>query len=73
MSGAALDDVVRTAGRRIVAALAARYRDLDIAEDALADACARALGAWRRGGVPRDAAAWLFRVADNCALDELRR
>ena len=42
MTGGALDRVVREAGARIVAALAARFRDLDIAEDAFAEACARA-------------------------------
>ncbi len=70
---AALDRIAREASGRIVAALAARYRDLDIAEDAFAEACARAVELWPREGEPRDPAAWLFRVADRCALDALRR
>jgi RNA polymerase sigma-70 factor (ECF subfamily) len=55
-----------------VAALAARLRDLDLAEDAFADACASALEAWRREP-PKDAAAWLYRVGLRKAFDALRR
>ena len=68
-----LDGAVREAGGRIVAALAARFRDLDIAEEAFADACAAAADLWPREAVPRDPAAWLYRVADRRALDALRR
>jgi predicted RNA polymerase sigma factor len=42
MSGETLDFAASEAGGRIIAALAARFRDLDIAEDAFADACAKA-------------------------------
>lgn len=64
---------VKEAGGRIVAALAARYRDLDLAEEAFAEACARAARAWSGESPPRDAAAWLYRTAEHCALDWLRR
>lgn len=67
-----LDRIARDAGPRIVAALAARFRDLDIAEDAFAEASARAVETWPRDP-PRDGAAWLYRVAQRCALDALRR
>lgn len=70
---AALDRVAREAGGRVIAALAARYRDLDIAEEAFAEACLRAAETWPRGGAPRDASAWLYRAAQRCALDALRR
>jgi RNA polymerase sigma-70 factor, ECF subfamily len=73
VNGAALDRTAREAGGRIVAALAARFRNLDIAEDAFAEACARAAETWPRDGVPRDPVAWLYRVADRRALDALRR
>ena len=72
MSGA-LESVAREAGGRIVAALAARFRDLDIAEDAFAEACARAAEAWPRDGAPREPAGWIYRTAERCALDALRR
>ena len=71
---AALDRAVRTAGARIIAALVARFRDLDIAEEAFADACARAAESWPRSGEPRDPAAWLYRCRTALrALDALRR
>lgn len=57
---------------RVVAALAARLRDLDMAEDAFAEACAAALVAWERDP-PRDAAAWLWRAALRRGLDAKRR
>ena len=73
MTSAALDLVFRESSGRIVAALASRFRDLDLAEDSFADACTRALEAWSREGPPRDAAAWLYRTAYRCAVDILRR
>src|SRR5271165_2322035 len=73
MSGAALERVFREASGRIVGALAARFRDLALAEDAFSEACARALKDWSVGGVPADPAAWLYQVAGRAALDELRR
>ena len=72
MSGPTLERAVRTAGGRIVASLAVRFRDLDIAEDAFADACARAIEAWQPDA-PRDPVGWLYRVALRRALDALRR
>jgi RNA polymerase sigma-70 factor (ECF subfamily) len=73
MSEAALDSVTRQAGGRIVAALAARFRDLDVAEEAFAEACVQAAEAWPAQGMPRDPAAWLYRVAEHRALDALRK
>lgn len=78
MSPSALDQgplerVARRAGGRIIAALAARYRDLDIAEESFAEACAKAAAIWPRDGAPDDPPAWLYRAADRAALDMLRR
>src|SRR5215210_258901 len=70
---ALLDAVAREAGGRIVAALAARHRDLDLAEEAFAMACLRAAEAWTRSDPPENGAGWLYRVANNCAIDLLRR
>ncbi len=64
---------MRAAGARVTAALAARYRDLDIAEEAFAEACARAAAAWPQTGEPADPTAWLYRTADRAAIDMLRR
>lgn len=55
---------------RVVAALAARLRDLDAAEEAFAEAAARCLA---MPEAPRDIAAWLFVAARRRALDARRR
>jgi RNA polymerase sigma-70 factor (ECF subfamily) len=68
----ALGKVHRAAASRVVAALAARFRDLDLAEEAYAEACLRAAGAWS-DSPPGNAAAWLYRTATRVALDQLRR
>ncbi len=73
MRSAGLEAAARTAGARIVGALAVRFRDLDIAEDAFADACVKAARAWPAAGEPRDPAAWLWRAALTSALDAARR
>lgn len=44
-----------------------------LAEDAVQEAMLRALRSWPYDGVPENAAAWLFRVARNVAIDTLRR
>lgn len=64
---------MRAASGRIIASLAARLRDLDLAEEAFADACEAAAREWDLGGEPNDPAAWLYRVAQRRALDEIRR
>jgi RNA polymerase sigma-70 factor, ECF subfamily len=73
MSGAALERVFREASGRIVGALATRFRDLALAEDACAEACTRALEQWPSTSVPDDPAAWLYQVACRIALDATRR
>ena len=47
--------------------------NLDLAEEAVQEAMLRALQVWPHQGVPENAAAWLFRVAQNAAIDALRR
>jgi RNA polymerase sigma-70 factor, ECF subfamily len=71
--GPALDRVFRAASGRIIAALAARFRDLTLAEDAFSESCARALESWPSSEVPADPAAWLYQVALRAGLDMLRR
>lgn len=67
-----LEAAVRASGGRLRAALAARFRDLDLAEESVAEAVARAAAAWPRDGTPRDPAGWLYRVATRLALDAIR-
>ncbi len=47
--------------------------DFDLAEEALQEAWAVALGAWRRTGMPANPGAWLVSTARHKALDRLRR
>ncbi|MGE3172624.1 MAG: RNA polymerase sigma factor [Planctomycetota bacterium] len=46
---------------------------IDLAEDVVQEALARALRTWPASGVPDKPDAWVFRVARNLALDALRR
>lgn len=57
----------------VLATVVGLTRDLDAAEDAVQDAFATALPAWRRDGVPDKPGAWLTTVARRRALDRLRR
>ena len=63
----------RTAYGRLVAYLAARWRDVAAAEDALGDALVAALETWPRDGVPDKPEAWLFTAARRRLLDAARR
>ncbi|MBV9969834.1 MAG: RNA polymerase sigma factor [Xanthobacteraceae bacterium] len=58
---------------RAVAALLRYFRDLDTAEEAVQNACLRALSAWPKNGPPRDPAAWLILVGRNFGVDSARR
>jgi RNA polymerase sigma-70 factor (ECF subfamily) len=68
-----LDGVFRREWGPTVAALARWSGDLTFAEDAVQEACADALRAWPRDGVPDNPGAWLVTVARNRARDRLRR
>nr|WP_237447586.1 DUF6596 domain-containing protein [Nocardioides flavescens] len=57
----------------LVARLARRHRDFDLAEEAVQSAVVEALTAWRRDGPPRNPAAWLQVAAQRNALDGVRR
>lgn len=72
MQAGLLDRAARDAGGRIIAALAATFRDLDLAEEAFAEACARAAAIWP-SRPPDDPAAWLYATARRAALDAVRR
>jgi RNA polymerase sigma-70 factor, ECF subfamily len=58
---------------RVVATLTRRFGDLDIAEDAAAEAFATALERWPRDGVPPNPGAWLTTTANHKAIDRIRR
>lgn len=70
---AAAETAARTAYGRLLAILARRTRDLETAEDALADAFARALETWPRTGPPVRPDAWLLTTARRRLTDLARR
>ena len=58
---------------RVVAGLARRFGDLDIAEDATAEAFAVAIERWPVDGVPPNPGGWLTTTANRKAIDRYRR
>ena len=57
----------------VLAATVRVTRDLDLAEECVQDAYARALTVWATSGVPANKGAWLTTVAKRRAVDLLRR
>lgn len=57
----------------MLALLAGRFDDVDLADDAVQDALLQALETWAVQGVPVNPPGWLHTVAHNRAVDRLRR
>jgi RNA polymerase sigma-70 factor (ECF subfamily) len=58
---------------RVVASLAKRFGDLDIAEEAAAEAFATAVERWPVDGIPPNPGGWLTVTATRKAIDRIRR
>ena len=67
-----LEEIHRREWARLVAALTRRFGDLDVAEEATADAFAAAVEHWR-AGLPPNPGGWLMTTANRRAIDRLRR
>ena len=67
------EDVFRREWGRAVAVVTGLTGDLGLAEDAVQEAFAVALGRWAGVPPPDDPSAWLIAVAKNHALDRIRR
>lgn len=65
--------LARNDSGRVLAMLARRFGNLDVADDAVQEAMIEASRSWPHDGVPDNPAAWLHVVARRKALDRLRR
>jgi RNA polymerase sigma-70 factor, ECF subfamily len=65
--------IFREESGRSVAALIRVFGDIDVAEDAVQDAFAVALGKWALEGLPPNPGGWITTTARNRVIDRLRR
>ena len=68
-----VERIVRDEFGRVVAALARRFGDLDVAEEAGQEALVTAMERWPTDGIPPNPGAWLTTTAVRKAIDTLRR
>ena len=72
-SGVAAAEAQRRYWGRVLAATLRMARDVDVAEEATADAFLLALQTWPERGVPDSVEAWLLTAARRRAIDRIRR
>src|SRR6516162_3208838 len=70
---AAIERTYRESSGIAVATLIRVFGDIDLAEDAVAEAFAVAAQRWPEAGVPANPGGWIVTTARNKALDRLRR
>ncbi len=73
MTRTPVEQVFREQHGRAVAVLVRLLGDIDLAEEAVADAFTAAVATWPERGVPPSPAGWIIPPARNRALDRLRR
>jgi len=69
----ALTTLAREESGHVLALLASRFGDVDLADDCVQDALVQAVETWPATGIPKNPAGWLYSVAHNRAIDRLRR
>jgi RNA polymerase sigma-70 factor (ECF subfamily) len=72
-AAAAVERAFRDERATVLATLIRHVGDFQLAEDAVQDAFASAVVAWRRDGVPANPGAWITVAARRRAIDRLRR
>lgn len=75
-ASALADAIVRLArdhSGQVLASLARRFNDLDLADEAVQEALIEASQRWTVDTMPDNPGGWLYRVAQRKALDRLRR
>ena len=72
-SRGSIERTFREESGRILASLVRAFGGFDVAEEAMQDAFALALGRWTRDGIPANPAAWITTAAKRKAIDKLRR
>lgn len=70
---AEIERIYRAEHAKVVAALARRFGDLDIAEDAASEALLLAVEKWPTSGIPPNPGGWLTSTATHRAIDRIRR
>jgi RNA polymerase sigma-70 factor (ECF subfamily) len=73
LSGTEVERIFREEYGRVVASLIRRFGDIDIAEDAAAEALLAAVERWPVDGVPPNPGGWLTTTAARRGIDKLRR
>ena len=71
--GRAAEEIFRQENGRILATLIRLSGSFDLAEEAMQDAFASALVAWRERGIPDNPGAWITAAAHRKLLDQFRR
>jgi len=69
----ALDAVFRDHWGRVLATLTGMFGDIELAEEAAAEAFAIAAARWPHDGEPENPVGWLVATARNRAIDQIRR
>jgi RNA polymerase sigma-70 factor (ECF subfamily) len=70
---AVIEGVFRESYGLVLAHLASRFRDIDLAEEAIQDALVEALRTWPAKGIPDNPPGWISTVATRRGIDRLRR
>jgi RNA polymerase sigma-70 factor, ECF subfamily len=73
LDGEEVGRIFREESGRSLATLIGAFGDIDLAEDAVQEAFAIALGKWPSDGLPPNPGGWITTTARNHAIDRLRR